>query len=63
MDGAAAASLSVPIRRLSAGGSVDVPRVRMNANTAAIAAAATIAALIALRDRCGFRAARADAFR
>jgi hypothetical protein len=40
-----------------------VPRVRMNANTAAIASPATIAAPTALCERCAFRGRAAGALR
>jgi hypothetical protein len=53
----AAAPLSVPepIRSPSSDGWADVPRVRMNANTATIAAPATTAAPMALCERCARR--------
>src|SRR5919106_4576775 len=49
-------SATAPDRRLSSVVRVDPPRVRMNANTATIAAAATVAAPTALCERWGLRA-------
>jgi hypothetical protein len=59
----ATAPVSLPSRSPSAGGALDVPRVRMKANTATIAAEATIAAPMALCERCAFRGRAAGAFR